>query len=89
MHFVGLNKNKKASKTSKSTSGEKVKKPETNVDDLRPPQEDEEERKETENHQNSDDRRKEIQESMAQTRKDAETGSEMELALTPKRKHTE
>ena len=82
IHFVGLNKSKKAHKTPESTSDEEARKPETSVDELPSPQEDEEE--ETENRQNSDDRRKEMQEAMAQTRKDAEAGSEMELALTPK-----
>ena len=85
MHFVGLNKSKA---TSKSTLDEEAKKPVTTVDDLPSPQDDEEEKElqETENHQNKDDRREEMHEAMAQIRKDAETGCEMEmeLALTPK-----
>ena len=83
IHFAGLNERKA---TSKSIPGEESKKPETSVGDLPSPQEggEEEEPQETKNHQNADDRREEMHEAMVRTRKDAETGSEIELALTPK-----
>ena len=64
------------------TTREEVRKPDTNVDDLPSPQE--EEKEEDDLRQNTDDRRKEMEEAMGRTRKDAETGSDVELALSPK-----
>ena len=80
MHFVGLNTSKARSESAsgeeRETRNKRMRSAVTAGGRGRA--------EKTENHQNTDDRREETQEAMCRTRKDAETGSDMELALAPK-----